>query len=113
MDEKPICVVTIISMAGAHSRIQMDEKSMKMGTYANGASMWGYQIATSGEGIDHVRVSPVGQKPQWIRCWEKDHTRPLVSISYIVEPSSELAVSITALAEQIREFNVIFRNKVF
>lgn len=99
MVEEPICKVTIVAMHGAVARRQMDELSLKVITYPNGSTLWGYAVKTSGEGIVHVRVSEIGKIPQWIRCWEKDGSNPLVSIDYI--PNE--ATAVTDLTKSIRE----------
>jgi len=83
MAEEPICNVTIVAKRGANSREQMDEMSLKVMTYANGKIIQGYAVVKSFEGIDHVRVSEVGKRSEWIRCWEKDGTNPLVKIDYL------------------------------
>lgn len=88
--EEPICKVTIIAMKGARSRSQMDEKSQPMALYPNGKTIFGFAVATSEEGVEHVRVSEISKAPQWIRCWEKDGSNPLVSIDYIVSEQAQM-----------------------
>jgi len=98
--EQPICKVTPIVRAGVNTHSQMDENSLKTGVIPNGTTVWGYEVATSSEKVDHVRVSTIGAaKIQWVRISERDGTNRLVNITYLVDPNTELAASLTQIAQ--------------
>ena len=102
--ETPICKVTVIAMRGVISRQGMDEKSSKVSTYPNGGKpLLGYAVKTSGEGIDHVRVSEGSKTPEWIRVCERDGSNPLVSIDYLETQNDVWVKVFTLLATAIQQ----------
>jgi hypothetical protein len=108
--EEPTCKVTIVAMNGARSRSQMDEKSQPMMLYPNGKTIFGYGVKMSGEGVEHVRVSEMTKSPQWIRCWERDGTNPLVSIDYIVSDTDRLVKLGEEILTEIRDISKSLRD---
>lgn len=108
--EIAICKVTPVALSGVKARSQMDESSPETGRYPNGLPIWGYAVKTSSEGIEHVRVSPIGaSRIQWIRICERDGSHRLVDIEYLVDPHSELAVSLTQIAQTQADLTVEIR----
>jgi len=104
--ENPICKVTIIAMRGAISRQQMDEKSSRVMTYPNGKPLLGYAPKTSGEGVEHVRVSEASKTPEWIRVCERDGSNPLVSIDYLESQNDVWVKLFTLLATAIQQIAI-------
>ena len=106
-EEEPKYKVTIIAKSGVFARTGLDEKSPVSCTYPNGKPLWGYGIARSSEDIDHVRVSKIGAlKEQWIRCWERDGSNPLVLVEKL-RPEEELLIN------EIRNLAKVIKDKDF